>query len=67
MIFQDSELIQELRQQYAECVQELEKTKSMLKIQKEINICTLKEKEQFQNDQRMVQHEYGNLKLISRT
>jgi hypothetical protein len=45
-------------------VQDLEKTKTMLKIQKDINVCTLKEKEKLVKDQKIVQSEYGMNNLI---
>jgi hypothetical protein len=36
----------------------------MLKIQKDINVCTLKEKEKLVKDQKIVQSEYGMNNLI---
>jgi hypothetical protein len=54
----DNKALKELRIQFAECVQELEKTKMMLKLQQNINKTSEDKLKKVTDQSRKIQHEY---------
>jgi protein fantom len=54
----DNKALKELRVQFAECVQELEKTKMMLKLQQNINKTSDEKLKKVSDQSRKIQHEY---------
>jgi chromosome segregation ATPase len=58
LMHEENRSIKELRLEYVECIQELEKTKSMLQIQKVINEKHLEKMQMVESNSRRLQHEY---------
>jgi hypothetical protein len=58
LIQEENRSIKELRQQYVECIQELEKTKNMLQLQQSINKKNLEKLHKVEENSRKLQHEY---------
>jgi hypothetical protein len=57
-------LLLDLRAQYAECVQELEKTKKLLKLQEQINKDYKLQIERLKQRLEMMKNEYGRFFLF---
>jgi hypothetical protein len=55
---EENRSVKELRQQYVECIQDLEKTRNMLQIQKTINQKNLEKLQKVESNSRKLQHEY---------